>query len=705
MAALEKIRNKAGLLVGVVGVALVAFVVGDGLRSGSTYFNQSKNKVLTVDGQSVDIRDFQQRIEAVSSQYRAGGSLTEEQSAQIRESIFEEMVAKILLDNEADKVGFTVGEDEIRDLLIGDNIAPQIQQYFANPQTGRFDRTQYLTYVQQIESTNISDLPSEQRENFVRLQQQWEDMKENVILQKKLSKFAALLSASLAPNALDAKAAYDESSENVDFNYVLQPFSTIPDSTVEVSNAEIEQLYRERLKSFKQERAQIVNYIAVPVNPSDSDFKTVEDLILKGKAEFTEEGNVAEIISEYSDEKQFVDAFVSFNELDENQRVFVQNATIGSIEGPVLNNKTYSVYKLLATKTAPDSIKVNMLNLPNGEAARTEKLTDSLLNVLKSTPFAEVSKNSSNGQSDGNIGWQTEVSLAKGLDAKFAESLFDAELNKVFVLRSSYGSHIVQITEKTKPVQKYKIASIVVTVTPSQETNNKIYNNLSRYLISNRNLETFKSAAADAGYYVRTNVQFTPNQPLIAPINNSRQVIKWAYEHKKGDISEIFECEENYVIAAVEGSQKEGFAPVSEVSEALKREIINRKKGELLVDKFKALNAASLDAYAAGLNVKVDTVKLLSFADSRIVGIGVEPTVSARASLAEVNQITEPFAGRNGVYVLQVTGKTPSAQTYNEETQKQQLVMRNRYRLMSLLQNNKLLKDHAKIEDNRIRFY
>ncbi|MDR0685939.1 MAG: SurA N-terminal domain-containing protein [Dysgonamonadaceae bacterium] len=704
MAALEKIRNKAGLLIGAVGIALFAFVIGDGLKNGSTWNNQRKNKVVTVDGESVDIYDFQKRVEEITNRYRANGSLTEEQTAQIRESVLEQLIAKILLDKTANEIGLDVEENEIHDLFVGDNISPLIQQNFTNPQTNRFDKAQYLNTVRQLESTDVNDLPAEQREGFVKYKKWWEDLKENVILQKKLSKFSTLITSAISPNSLDAKAAYDENNISIDFNYIFQPFSSIPDSTVKVTDAEIEQLYRERREAFKQEQAQIVDYIVVPVNPSQSDFQKAEERLLKGKDELATQ-NIAEVVSEYSDEP-YIDAYISFAGLDENQRVFVQTAKINDIEGPKLNRNTYSVYKLLNTKNAPDSIKVNILNLPGGDANQVEKLTDSLINVVKSgTPFADMAKSATNGQSDGSIGWQTEIAIAKELDAKAAATLFDAELNKTFVLKSSYGQHIVQVVEKTKPVKKYNLATITATVTPSPETHNKYYNELNQYLTANTKLDSFKASAAKAGYRIRTNMKFTPNQPSVAGLEESRQIIKWAYEHSKGDISDIYTCGNNYVVAAVEGTQKEGYSPVTAIYDVLKREIINRKKGKILIERLESQNPTSLESYAQAANTEIKEVKSLTFATPRITGVGPEPVLNAKASVAELNKPTKPFAGQSGVYVLQVTNKIPGTQAYDESTKKQQLAMQNRYRLMSLLQSNTLLKDHAKINDNMIRFY
>jgi len=705
MATLERIRNRAGLLVIVVGVALFAFVIGDFLKSGSTFFNQSKQKVATVDGESIDIRDFQARVDNITNRYRQGSNLQEEQIAQIRESVFEEMIGSILFNREAEKVGFAVGREEKLDLIMGDNIAPVILQNFQNPQTGRFDKTQYLNYVTGIESTDPGDVPAEQYAGFVAAKEEWENLKKSVVTQKKMQKLSALLSASLSANSLDAKAAFDDSNENIDLKYVFQSYFMTPDSVVQVSDAEVAQLYKERKESFKQDAAQIVDYIAVPIVPSAEDFNTVAAQIAKASEELAASDNVAETVNEYSD-SPFLDVFQSFNSLDENQRVFVQSAKAGDIAGPELNGETYTVYKLLGTKTAPDSVKVNLLNLPVMESAQLAKLTDSLINVVKSgKSFNDMTKELTGGQGTGDIGWHTEASLTRGLDAQASAALFNAKINEPFVLQTSYGSHIAQVTEKTNPVLKYRIATVSIAVNPSQDTRNKIYTELNQYIARNNRLASFRDSASAAGYVCRADVKFSASQPAVYPVRNSRQAIKWAFEHKKGDISEIFECENYFMTVAVEGSLKKGIAPLSSVSESLKREIINRKKGEYIVEKLKSGNYASLEEYAQAMNTEVKEVKYLTFATARIVGIGNEPAVNVIASLAEVNRLTEPFAGRSGVFVLQVTDKTAGTKEFDEALQKEELDRQTQSRIVQLLQTGTLLKDHAKIDDNRIRFY
>jgi len=710
MATLEKIRSKAGLLVGVVGLALFAFIIGDFLRSGSTFFHQSKEKIAVVNGQSIDVREFQSELETVTNNYKnqMGGSLTEIQQDQIRQAFFDEKVATILLKGESEKVGFAVSKEELTDLVMGNNISPLIQQNFQDPQTKKFDRQSLLRFLQQIESDDWSMYSPEDQMRLQNSKDMWLNLEKTIAEQKLLSKFSALLASGVAANSLDAKAAFNNNGLSVDFNYTSQSYNTIPDADIEVSNAEIAKLYELRKSSFKQENAKVISYIAVSVDPSDADRKDVLAQMEKIKDELTNTANPADLINENSDEP-FSDAYVSVAQLNNDMKNFVAHASIGTVEGPTLTNSTYSMYKLIDVKQAPDSIKINQLSFPTMDDARVKPVIDSLIQVIRSgKTFADVVSTFTKGQTTGDIGWQTESSLANS-GVKFANlnTLFDAKVNDLFTVKSSQGIHLVQITEKTKPVTKYKIGEIRREVTPGPETYNKLYNDLNQYIAKNNNLEKFKSAAPEAGYQCLSNVQVLENQSSIAAIENTRPVIRWAFSNKKGDISEIFECQNRnyFVVAALEGELKAGFRPLKDVSDILKRELLNEKKGAKIVENLKSKNLSSLDAYAAAMNSPVKEAKFVTFATQQIMGIGIEPTVNVRALASEVGQITGPFAGKMAAYVLSLSTKNTNSKTYDEAEQKQQMNRQNSFRIMQEIQTNRLLRDKATIEDNRSRFY
>jgi len=709
MATLEKIRSKAGLLVGVVGIALFAFIIGDFLRSGSTFFRQNKEKIAVVDGQSIGIREFQNELEVQTNNYksRMGASLTEDQQNQIRQMVFEEMVGSILLDNQSKKIGLLVNKEELADLVMGDNISPVIKQipYFQNPQTKAFDKNGLIQFLQLIESDDWSMYTAEQQQQLQKEKDSWLEVEKSVAQQKLVEKFSTLLVSAIVANSLDAKAAYNDNAVNVDFNYVSQLYNSVPDTGIVVSDADVAKLYDLRKQSYKQEAAKLVSYIAVNILPSKEDYADVSTRMEKVRADFANADNPADVINENS-EAPFIDAYVSAAQLSADEKTFAEHASVGDVDGPKLTDKTYAMYRLIGVKQAPDSIKVNLLPLSNSDEAKSKPHIDSLIQVIRSgKSFADIALTESNGQTNGDMGWQTEANLVRGVDAKFANALFDAKINDLFTTTTLKGTYLVQVVEKTKPVTKYKVGTIRMDVTPSQETYNKLYNTLNQYISKNNQLNKFRSAAADAGYSCQTDVQLIENQENIASIENSRQVIRWANSHSKGDMSEIFECQGYFIVAVVEGDLKAGYRPLKDVADILKRELINEKKGAQIIESLKAKNLNSLDGYATAMNSTVQEVKFVTFATPRITGIGMDPIVNVKAVASEVGQITNPFAGKNGVYVLSLTAKNTSEQKYDEASQKMQMNMQNNYKIMQMVQSNRILKDNATIEDNRSRFY
>jgi len=711
MAILDDIRKRPRLLVGIVGFALFIFIVTLAVNNNQVraLLHPNQEKIATVDGQAVDIRDFQRELEAQTNNFknRMGGSLSEDQQNQVRQMVFDEMTGSILLDNESKKVGFLVSKDELADLVMGDNISPIIKQmpYFQNPQTKAFDKNGLIQFLQLIESDDWSMYTAEQQQQIQKEKDMWLEIEKNVAQQKLVEKFSTLLASAIVTNSLDAKAAYNDNAVSVDFNYVSQLYNSVPDTGIVINDADIAKLYDSRKQDYKQEAAKLVSYIAVNVLPSKEDYADIATRIEKVKNDLATADNPVDVINENSD-VPFLDAYVSTAQLSGDERVFVEHASVGDIDGPKLTDKTYSLYKLIGVKQAPDSIKVNLFPFSNSDDAKVKAHIDSLIQVIRSgKSFADVALAESNGQTNGDMGWQTEITLTNGVDSKFATTLIDAKIDELFTVSTLKGNYLVQVVEKTKPVTKYKIGAILMDVTYSQETYNKLYSSLNQYISKNNRLDKFKSAAADAGYSCQTGVPLLENQNNIASIENSRQVIRWANAHSKGDMSEIFECQGYLIVAAVEGDIKTGYRPLKEVADILKRELINEKKGAQIIESLKAKNLNSLDDYATAMNSTVQEVKFVTFATPRIAGIGAEPIVNVKAIASEVGKITDPFAGKNGVYVLSLTAKNTSDQKYDEANQMQQMNMQNSYRIMQMVQTNQLLKDKATIEDNRSHFY
>jgi peptidyl-prolyl cis-trans isomerase D len=710
MATLEKIRSKAALLVIVVGVALFAFIIGDFLRSGSTFFHQRKENIVVVNGESVHYQDYQRKVEERTNALKRGNrTFTDEEQNQIRQMVLNETIDDILFSEQAGKIGLVVSKEELSDLIIGRNTSPVLLQMpdFQNPQTGAFDKDALMRFLQMIESDDLDSYPKEYIPQIMEGKQSWLMVEQQVLKERLRRKFGILVSSAILVNELEAKAVYEDSRVSVDFDYVAQPYSSVPDDEIKIPDAEIQRLYDERKTLYKQEEAKIIDYIAVNILPSASDYQSVETK-LNGLRESLASASVAEIV-QYNSDIPYLDAYISFSNLNEEMKRFVTNNSIGSIEGPVLNGKTYNMYKLEGEKTAPDSLKLNVLMMPvSFDQTSFKHMTDSLIRVIKGgVSFRDMAMDLSEGKTSGELGWTTEVQLTSQIDAQFKDEVFGAKLNEPILANSSKGTFLIQVTEKTRPVKKYKIAHIQVQVIPSQDTKTLLYNEFSQFVSTHRTLNAWRENAAQAGYAIQSNVEITRNQINIGGIQSTRPLVQWVFNNKRGAISDIYECQnaEYFVVAGIESSLREGYRPLASVSEILKRELFNRKKGEKLVADLKAKKLDSLEQYAEAMNSTLQSVKFVTFATSNISGIGNEPVLNAEAPMAPIGKIAGPFAGKNRVYVIQVTDKKESETPYDAEAQMRQMQMQSSYRTYQLVLSPELLREKAKIENNFNRFF
>lgn len=711
MATLEKIRNKAGLLVAVVGVALFAFIIGDFLNSGSTFFRQSQEQIAQINGEVISIHDYQARVDEMLEVYKmqtGTNSVAEELMAQIRQSVFESMVQEIVLDEATADLGLTVTSEELFDLIQGENVSPMIQQMpmFRNPETGAFDKAALLNFLKTVNDDNLAAYPADQQAQLLQARNFWLFWEKNIKEQALASKYTTLLSKAVSANVLEAQDAYNASAENSDIVYAMQSYSTIPDSVISVSDSELKKLYEQRKEQFKQNEGRMVKYIAVDIAPSQEDYDKAKVEIEKIREELIATENVADIVNETS-ETPYVDAFVSASLLDAEAKLFVTTSEIGTVSTPTFQNDTHRLMKLVAKTVAPDSVKVSHIMLAGDTETALAARADSLKNVLANgADFAELAKEFSmdqSAQNGGELGWFTEVTALNGLNEEFKNAIFSTPVNGIAIVKSLYGTHVVKVTDKTANVEKYKLANIVMNVTPSSKTYNNIYNALNQFVANNNNIDKLDDAAKEVGYNIVSNVTVTAADQTLGFIQNSRPVIRWAFEHGKGDISEIFECDNHFVVAAVQGKIKEGYRPLQAVSSSLKSELIREKKGERIVQDLSSKNLTSLEAYAGVMGASVDSVKFINFGTQRIAGIGVEPKLNAYISLAKEGELSSPIAGQNGVYVFKVYNREKTETPYDEKSTIQGLESASAYRV-GYLSMQELIND-AKVKDNRIRFY
>jgi PPIC-type PPIASE domain. len=548
----------------------------------------------------------------------------------------------------------------------------------------------------------------EQQEQLLTYKKFWLYWEKTIKSQKMEEKYSNLVSNAIAANSLDAKFEHDANKTTVDFDYILRAYSAIPDDKITVSDAEIRDLYSQQKERFVQGAdMQVISFISVNVVPSQDDYNKVLSRLEEIKPEFAAatETDITEIVNSNSD-TPFRDMYLSESSVHYSLREFVKEANTGELKEPFLTDNVYSMAKLLDKKVGADSIKLNqiMLSAPNEEALN--RLADSLITVINGgTSFQDVARTMTNGQTDGDMGWTTEAALVQNADEKFKNEVFEAALNRVFVAKSGRGTtHLVQVTERTAPVTKYKLAEIQISVSPSTETSKKMYNELSQYVAKySNNIDSFQLAAPQYGYYCQKGVQIQSNEQFLPGVLKSRPVIRWAFEHKKGEVSDIYDFDNKFVVAAVENSLKKGYRPVEDVADLLRAEILKNKKAEVIISDMNSKKYSDLNNYAQDFGGTVRNVNFVTFTTPNISGIGSEPVLNAMAPWMETGKISEPLKGEAGVYLISLTNKKDNETPFNAVAQKQSLDMSNSYRVGYQAVN--VLIDNANIKDNRINFY
>ena len=587
MAILGKIRSKGVMLMLIVGLALFAFIIGDALTQGSTYFNKSREVVGEIAGEKINISEFQASIDQLTDVYKietGQSNFDEEMTAQIRASVWESMVNEKILFAEAKKLGLSVGKEELSDRLIGNNIHPLVMQRraFAG-ENGQFSRSALLNFLNSLETTPEND---DMRQQIEQAKAYWKFWENNVKLSILQEKYNALMAKTVTANSLDAKSEYAAAKRIVDVNYVVQPYFTVPDADVKVSQSEIKDRYNKMKEQFKMEANRSIKYVVFQVKASPEDYKKAQTEMNTLSAEFTTTADVAGFVNKNSevryDGKPYSEATVPAN-----LKAFAFGSPAGSVYGPVFENEAYTMARVVETGIVEaDSVKLRHIFLAKSD----ESKTDSLIAAISSgANFAElaakysaVKQTAANG---GEIGWI--VDGIQGLDKEIITKSFASAINGVFTSKNEQGTQIFQVTEKTAPKRKVKLAVFQINVSPSNVTVSKIYNDAKQFA-AELSGDEFDKKAKEKNVIVRTANDLLSSTEKVADLAQSRQVVRWAFENKKGEVSDVYDCDNNFVVATVTEVNEKGYRSIEKVTDQLKALVMQDKKAEKLIEKLKA---------------------------------------------------------------------------------------------------------------------
>lgn len=706
MATLQNIRNRGVLLAIVVGVALLAFIIGDFLNSGSTLFQQSKQNVAEINGEKLNIQDYQQSIEQMTAVYKIESGRTdfnENEHAQIRMQVWENLINERILGAEAALMGLTVSQEELRDRLIGNNIHPMIKQRaaFVDPKTGQFSQSTLLQFYDNVFDGDASAESREQLHEAKSYWLFWENAVKNSILQEK---YFALIGKSIGVNSIEAKFNYDVRNMTGNVNYVFQPYYSIADSTIEITDSEIKARYEKQKKQYKQEPNRSIQYVSFNVEPLQEDFTEAQAWMDKVSEEFRTTNDVAGLINSESDIAYDERQSYSRQTVPEHLRDFAFNNSVGAMYGPVFQNNTHTMAKIMETGILEsDSVKLRFIALASG----SESKADSLIGALKNgADFAQAARTNSidpqSAASGGEIGWVTRSVLPK----EIVEPAFSRAVKDIFRVNNGQTVQVLQIMERTPARQRVKLAILERKVTPGNQSYSKLFNEAKQFAVAAADKKQFAELAEEKGYVVRPAVGLNKNSDNVDMIPQSRQVVRWAFENPKGKVSDVFDCDRNtYVVALVTEINDKEYKSIDNVKPQLKAEVMKHKKADLIKKQMADLltQTHTLDGLADSLNTEVKVATDINFGSYYFGEGGMEPYIIGKASATPEGQISVPLQGEAGVYVILPQAKKADETPYDAKAEMTQLNSRIVQSLPYMLLQK--LREHYEITDNRFNFY
>ncbi len=706
MAALQTIRDRGGLLISIViGLALAAFIIGDALSSGSSVFNSERNQAGEIAGESVSIMDYQNMVSQQEELIKAMNGLSalnEEQQTMLRNNIWQQLVMTKLMDAEYEEIGLGVSSEELYDIMLGDNMSPSIRQLFADPTTGTVDKERARTIVSQI-----LESPDQGQKAY------WLNMEKEIGENRKLTKYHDLVGKALF---ITDEQATENAAGNVskaDISYIVKNYNTIDDSTISISNKEIETYYQENQARFQQEESRRIAYVNFDIDPSGEDYAETEKAVAELVDEFAASDEPMEFVNLTSDRKADL-AYYKKSELGNDSVANYLFAHKGKVYGPYLENNAYKISRVGSVKMLPDSVQArHILIAPqNNNYAQAKAVADSLANLLKKgANFEQLARANSTDQNSavngGDLGWFNQRTMVQ----PFSDTVFFAKRNEIKVVVTQFGAHVVQVTQRAKPVEKIQVATIEKEITPSNKTTNKIYNDARHFASQIANAEDFNKQAEEQGLTKRI-ATVNKNDKTIAGMDNARDMIRQIYLAeepglvKTTDESIIFTNGNKYTVAILTQIDEEGTTPIRQVSATIKRILMQQKKAELLKKELAGLmsGSESLLSVAQKAGVDVKEAAEVSFNSFQIPGAGIEPRVIAAASVTEQGKLSMPIEGNQGVYVLMVNSRT------NEEVTPEMVQeARTNMTQMNLYRANyqavQAIIKHGEVKDQRYKFY
>ena len=715
MAALGKIRSKSVALIAIIGFGLFAFIAEEAFRSCESSRNNERQQIGEVLGDKINYEDFAKQVDEAQQAMKFMGqeNLNDDQLNQLRDQVWNNFVQYRLIENECDKLGMTVTDQEMQNVLNEGTNQMLLSTPFVNQQTGRFDANQLKQFLAQYKQAQAQQQNPQMAEQMDAIYKYWTYIEKSLRQQLLIQKYNGLLAHCLLSNPIEAKMAFNEESQESQIQLASYPYSSIQDSKVNISDADLQAKYDELKARFRQYvESRDIKYVDVQISASPADRAALLKQFKGWAGQMQTAADPSEIVRKSTSSVPYMGIPVGKEAFPTDIADKLDSMSVGQTLGPVENKQdnTFNIVKLVAKQELPDSVQFRAIQIAGTTPDEAHKTADSVYNALKAgADFAAIAKKYNQ---EGKEQWLTtkmyEYSTSMDNDSKnYLNALLTSNVNELKNVQLTQGNLIIQVLDRKNMVEKYTAAVIKKPIDYSNTTRSNVYNKFSTFVSANQTPADIVKNAARNGYSVQEAKDVTTSQHNLAGIKSTRDAMKWLFAAKEGEVSPMYECGDNgnnLLLVVCEKIHPIGYRDLSDpqVKEMVKQEVMRDKKAEMLIAKAKGAN--SINA-AKAKGAIISAVNQVTFA----APVFVQSTGSSEPALSGAVYATKPGAfsshpvkGLAGVYQFQVVSRKKNALKFNEAQEEMKL----RQRSMQYAGNfmNELYVK-AKVVDNRYLFF
>ncbi|WP_449020822.1 peptidylprolyl isomerase [Prevotella jejuni] len=715
MAVLGKIRSKGAILVGAISLALVAFLAGDAARSCEGMKGESHQQIGKILGENISVQEYQKLFDEYQSAIKftmQRDNLSEQELNQVKDQVWQQLVSSRVLEADAKKVGLTVTEKEIENVLSEGTNPVLTQTPFVNQQTGRFDVNALKQFFDSYNKAKAAKSP--ELDQMQAVYDYWLFVEKNLRTQLLGQKYQALLASCVLSNKAEAQMAFKDNNEESQIQLASLAYSSVKDADVKISDDDLKAKYDELKLAFRQSvETRDIKFVDYQIKASAADRKVVAKEMNDFQHQLATATDPSGVISKSGSEISYLGLPVSSKAYQQYPDIAskIDSLSVGTT-GVFENSQdnTLNVIRVFSKAQLPDSVQFRQISVGAATPEEARAKADSIQKALAGgADFEALAKRyGQTGEKAWFTGQQYEMAPTMSVDNRtFVNALLNGEVNATQNLALTQGNVILQVLDKKAFTTKTTAAIIKKPIDFSKDTRSNAYNKFSEFVAKSSSVAELEKNASKSGYRVQSLNDLSTAEHYIGGIQGTHDALKWLFSAKQGEISPLYECGDNdhLLVVALTAVHPQGYRPWddAQVKEVLKREVMKDKKAEMLMAKLKGVNSI---AAAQSKGAKVSTVNQITFSAPAFVQAtgSVEPALSGAVAGTAAGKFSKaPVKGNAGVYVFQVVKKALRAGSkYNEAMVMQQTAQMN-MQLISNFMQDLILK--ANVVDNRYLFF